>query len=88
MKLTASVRDFHLSPAAFPTWKKFHHEYIGKIINHEVKVAIMCQFFKEKKKDVRLKESELVFLETYRSNRLVFRVLLLELLAEFLPNQK
>jgi len=48
----------------------------------------MCQFFKEKKKDVRLKESELVFLETYRSNRLVFRVLLLELLAELLPNQK
>ena len=48
----------------------------------------MCQFFKEKKKDVRLKESELVFLEIYRSNRLVFRVLLLELLAEFLPNQK
>jgi len=54
----------------------------------------MCHVFllfkkKEKrKKDVRLKERELVFLETYRSNRLVFRVLLLELLAELLPNQK
>lgn len=73
--LTASDRDFHLSPPALPTWIFTNQKEVSEELN-KMRFPLL------------VRENQRGFLQkkiSYSSNRLVVRVFLLVLLSELLP---